>query len=174
MITKENLQIVVTNRNNNLFDLSLQHPVLLVFLRHFGCIFCRESMMVISREKESLEQQGIHLVMVHMSENEIGEKHLADYGLSGVEHISDPECRVYAMFGLAKGSFSQLFGLKVFIRGTEVALKNQIYPNGKQIGDGFQMPGVFLLKNGEIKSSFIHKSIADKPNYEELVKSCLI
>ncbi len=36
---------------------------------------------------------------------------------------------------------------------------------GKLQGDGFQMPGVFLIKDGEVIKSFIHKTAADRPDY---------
>jgi hypothetical protein len=35
-------------------------------------------------------------------------------------------------------------------------------------GDGFQMPGVFLIQGDEILNSFVHESAADRPNYIEL------
>lgn len=36
-------------------------------------------------------------------------------------------------------------------------------------GDGFQMPGVFLLYHGTVLRSYRHQSAADRPNYSQLV-----
>jgi hypothetical protein len=47
-------------------------------------------------------------------------------------------------------------------------------PDSKRIGDGLQMPGIFLLKNATIVESFIHNSVADKPNYESFIEVCHI
>jgi hypothetical protein len=41
---------------------------------------------------------------------------------------------------------------------------------GKLRGDGFQMPGVFIFNNGELKQSFIHKFSSDKPDYLKLTE----
>ncbi len=172
MINKQNLRLVTTNLGNNLLDLSCQNPVLLVFLRHFGCVYCKESMIEIASRRMTFEKKGVHVVMVHMGSYEVGEAYMKDFKIQGIEHISDEECKIYAMFGLAKGSFSQLYGLKTWIRGFELAATKQMIPSSKRIGDGFQMPGVFIIKDGEIKSSFIHKSVADKPDYEGLINSC--
>ena len=38
---------------------------------------------------------------------------------------------------------------------------------GVVLGDGFQMPGVFSLKNGKIYAAFRHKYSSDKPDYEK-------
>ena len=45
---------------------------------------------------------------------------------------------------------------------------------GAQLGDGFQMPGVFVLRDGQIRESFIHKLSSDRPNYEKLAKCCAV
>lgn len=174
MVDKNNLSIIYTNKGNNLYDLSMANPVLLVFLRHFGCVYCKESMMDIAKRRAKLEKKGILVVLVHMSDYQLAEQNFIEFSLNNIEHISDPECRLYALFGLTKGTTSQLFGLKTWIRGFELAVTKQILPFGPRIGDGFQMPGVFLLKEGEIKSSFIHKSVADKPDYEEIIEVCAI
>jgi hypothetical protein len=31
------------------------------------------------------------------------------------------------------------------------------------------MPGIFMLKDGIVKSQFIHKSVADRPDYQKLI-----
>ena len=42
---------------------------------------------------------------------------------------------------------------------------------GKLVGDGFQMPGVLLLKDGTIQRAFRHKTAADRPDYCELASA---
>jgi hypothetical protein len=39
VINRQNLSLIKTNKGNSISDLSDQSPVLLVFLRHFGCVF---------------------------------------------------------------------------------------------------------------------------------------
>ena len=166
------LSHISTSKGRTLLDASNETPVLLVFLRHFGCVFCREAMKDISKKRgEWKTNTNIEVVLVHMSDDKTAQDYFKKYNLKGVEHVSDPGCKLYAAFGLGKGSVSQLFGLKNFIRGFETTVKG-IPIRLKQIGDGFQMPGVFMLESGQIRESYIHKSAADRPDYDDIISCC--
>jgi hypothetical protein len=39
---------------------------------------------------------------------------------------------------------------------------------GRLAGDGFQMPGVFLIFKGEVIRSYRHHTAADRPDYINL------
>lgn len=162
-----------TDRGDTLAALSFQQPILLVFLRHFGCTFCREAMAELSKKRESFAEQGTKLVLVHMADSKTAERYFNRYNLKGVEHISDPDCKFYSGFGLAKGNFNQLFGLQSWMRGFNAGIV-QGHGIGAQLGDGFQMPGVFVIRDGLVKERFIHKLSSDKPDYEKLVKCCKV
>jgi peroxiredoxin len=166
------IQNVFTNTHESLDNLTRDRPVLLVFLRHFGCIFCREALDDLSEKMEDISSRNIDLIFVHMSETGIAEKFFKEYNLSGVKHISDPSCELYAHFGLTKGNFGQLFGLSTWIRGFELRKKGIAY-SMDQIGDSFQMPGIFLLHDGKVIDSYIHKTISDKPDYDKLIQTCV-
>ncbi len=173
MVNKELLSNVKTNHGEVIANLSLAQPVLLVFLRHFGCVFCREALKDIAVRRNDLTKKGVKVVFVHMSSNEIAENYFEEYNLKGVDHISDESCRLYDAFGLTKGSFTQLYGLKSWIRGVEAVALNKVKIGIQQIGDGLQMPGVFLIVNNTIKESYIHKSVSDRPDYLQLVNCCV-
>jgi len=162
----------ITSKGRSLNDASKEKPVLLVFLRHFGCVFCREAMKDIGKKKNEWEERNINVVLVHMSDNETAEKYFKKYKIPNIEHISNPSCSLYATFGLTKGTASQLFGLKNWIRGFEVTVQKGIPLGLRQIGDGFQMPGVFIIEDGQIMDSYIHSSASDVPNYEHLISCC--
>jgi len=166
------LKTIQTNQGRSLSEASGKKAVMLVFLRHFGCVFCREAMKDIGKRKSEWEEKNITVILVHMSDEETASKYFKQYGVEGFEHISDPSTKLYATFGLGKGRVSQLFGLKNFIRGFETTVKG--IPIGlRQIGDGFQMPGVFLIRNSMIMDSYIHASAADRPDYESLIQCCV-
>ena len=93
------------------------------------------------------------------------------FGLNNLEHISDPACSLYSDFGLSKGSFRQLFGLQTWKRGFDLK-REGMKLSMKKIGDSLQMPGIFLICDGDIKESYIHKNISDKPDYEKLINCC--
>lgn len=165
------LEEMTTNTGGNILQLSYKQPVLLVFLRHFGCTFCREALADLSKQKPVIEKLGSKIVFVHMTTNEVADRYFNRYELEGAIHVSDPECRYYAGFGLIKGSFTQLFGLSSWIRGFSIGVV-QGHGIGPMLGDGFQMPGAFVIQDGEVKEQFIHKLASDRPDYMALVEGC--
>ncbi len=162
------LDMFITNTGDDLRTVSEESPVLLVFLRHFGCTFCREALYDIQEQREQIEANGTKIVLVHMLEDEEeASMELAKFGITDIPHIGDPECILYRKFELKKGSVGQLFGFKVWMRGFHNALVKG-YGQGKEQGDAFQMPGTFLVFQGLVHKAFRHESAADKPNYVNL------
>ena len=174
-VEKDVLKEMNTNTGKNLFDLSRYNPIMLVFLRQFGCTFCRAALAEISSRRSEFEANGTRIVFVHMSDESTASKYFNRYKLENPIHISDPECHFYQTFGLVKGNFNQLFGLNTWIRGFQEGIVNG-HGHGlrSQLGDGFQMPGVFLIQNAKIKEQYIHKFASDKPDYEKLIECCSI
>lgn len=167
------LRTMITNKGHSLLDVTIRRPVMLIFLRHFGCTFCREALAEISKKRESIEALGSKIVFVHMSDNETADRYFSRYNLENATHISDPSCSFYASFGLVKGNMTQLLGLQSWIRGFSSAVIKG-HGAGKFIGDGFQMPGVFVISEGEVKESFIHKQASDRPDYVGLIQKCCV
>lgn len=164
------LKKMKTDRGRSLYEISEDHPVLLVFLRYFGCSFCREAMDDLSRIREKLNERGVQLICVHMDSHQKAERFFKKYKLKDIEHISDTNQQFYKVFGLVKGSFQQLFGLKNMLRGFDAAIiKGHGVSIPKPIGDGFQMPGVFLIDNGQVLSEYIHRMASDRPDYLAMV-----
>ncbi len=157
-----------TTHGSSLYELSQQHPVLLVFLRHSGCTFCREALADLSVGRVGIEKNGTKLVLVHMGTAASFAAFTADYGLGDVPAISDPERRLYRGLGLRRGKLIQLLGWSVWWRGLKSFLAG--HRPGALEGDGTQMPGVFLLQQGKVVRRFIHANAADRPDYEALAK----
>ena len=164
---------MMTDRNNSIAELSQQRPVMLVFLRHFGCTFCREALAELSQKRHAIEKMGSYLVFVHMSDNKTANRYFNRYNLDGVEHVSDPDCEYYASFGLVKGNFRKLFGLSTWIKGFQKGIIEG-QGLGQRMGDDFQMPGVFIVQDGRIQEHYIHKLASDRPNYEKLAECCVL
>jgi peroxiredoxin len=157
-----------TQHDVSIDELTRLSPVLLVFLRHAGCTFCREAIFDLAERRLEIEQTGTRLALVHMGTEEQGTKLFAKYGFQDLPRISDRSRALYRAFGLRRGGLGDLFGLKVLVRAfLGGALKK--HGIGKLAGDGFQMPGVFLLYHGEIIRSFRHQSAADRPDYMSIV-----
>lgn len=164
-------RMITVNTGESLAEMSDSQPVMLVFLRFFGCSFCREAISDISKQRKKLAGKGVRVVFVHMAPDpDTAENFFKKYKLFPVDHIADPEKVFYRAFGLSRGTPRQIFGLMNWIRGFQaVVLEGHGNANpSEELGDGFQMPGVFLVHQGKIKSQFIHKFPYDRPDYEEI------
>jgi peroxiredoxin len=160
----EQLERWSTNRGESLLALSERSPVLLVFLRHAGCTFCREAMADLARQRKRIEAAGVQIVVVHMSSSEKFREFAQRYHLEDLAHITNPDRELYRAFGLKHGSLRQLLGWEVWKRGLQAGIRDR-HGLGAVEGDSKQMPGAFLLRKGEIVRSHRHYLASDRPNY---------
>jgi len=164
------LASVRTESGASLLALAEESPVLLVFLRHFGCSFCRKAISDVAELGPELKRRGVRPVFVHMGTPELAKHYFDYYGLSEVERVSDPGAAVYRMAVFAvprKGLVSIVLNPAVWVGW----LKGAIFQHG--IGriqqDANQMQGLFFLKGARIVRRFVYKTIADEPDYLKLV-----
>ena len=164
------LASIKTESGACLLSLAEESPVLLVFLRHFGCSFCRMTIAQIGELQGELRARGVRPVFVHLGTPEIAKAHFDFYQLSDVERVHDPEAEIYKseFFGLGQESvWWQLVNLRVWFGWLKGTLFK--YGIGKIQGDGSQMPGVFFLKGAKIVRKFIYRNISDQPKWLKLV-----
>jgi peroxiredoxin len=166
----EALGSVRTESGATLLELVEASPVLLVFLRHFGCAFCRQAISDVADLKGELAARGVRPVFVHLGTPERAKPFFEYYGIGDVERVSDPEGAVYRMevFAVPRRSV-WLEALNPVVWAGWV--KGALFKHG--IGaireDGNQMPGLFFLKGARIVRRFVYKTIADEPDYLGLV-----
>ena len=164
------LSSIRTESGASLLELAEASPVLLVFLRHFGCSFCRKAISDVAELRGELQKRGVRPVFVHLGPPDLAKVYFEYYGLSDVERVNDPEAAVYQLpvFALErKNPFVQAMNPVVWAGW----LKGAIFKHGigKIEGDGHQMPGIFFLRGARIVRSFKYRTIADEPDYLKLV-----
>lgn len=155
------------NTGQRLDELADAQPKLVVFLRHAGCTFCRESLADIAEQRARIESRGCGIVLVHMGDNARDAALFEKHDLADVPRLADPDCRLYRQFGLDMGGFSELLGPLVWVRGFMAGLVRG-HGVGRLRGNGFQMPGVYLYHCGQILGGFQHARASDRPDYAEL------
>lgn len=163
------MQRIRSHRGATMAELSAERPVLVVFLRHTGCTFCREALDDLRRNRAAIERQGVRLAIVHMSSPLRATMRFEESELADVHRFSDPQCELYETFGLQRASFRQLFGWRVWWRGLQAALWNG-HGLGRLDGDGFRLPGVFVVHRDQVIVSHRARHAADRPNYEDLAR----
>ncbi len=156
----------------NLYDLSIDKPQLLVFLRHTGCTFCREAVADLSKQRNAIEEAGAGIVLVHVGEEAKVAEFLKGYGLDDLVRFCDPRCQLYRQFGLEQGNFRQLFGLRVWLRGFRAGIVDR-HGIGTIAGNPLQMPGAFVVHCGRFLRGYQHEAASDRPDYLAIIKEAL-
>ena len=166
----QTLASIRTESGASLLELAKASPVLLVFLRHFGCSFCRQAISDVAELRGELDKRGVRPVFVHLGTPERAKPFFDYSGIWDVERVSDPEAAVYQhpVFAISRmHPVLTLFQPAVWAGW----MKGAIFKHG--IGaikeDGKQMQAIFFLKGPKIVREFRYKTIADEPNYLKLV-----
>lgn len=156
---------VTTNQGHTLGELSQTHPVLLVFLRHAGCPFCKETLAKLKLHRAALTGQGTQIVLVHMQTDANAAAFFRNYGFEDVERVSDPDRTAYALFQIPRGSWWQVAGPAVWWRGLKATLTGA--PPGIPEGDIKQLSGTVLVHRGQIVRTHLPQDSGDIPAFSE-------
>jgi peroxiredoxin len=166
-IRAELLEKYRTQHGETLATLTAQQPVLLVFLRHFGCTFCREAVCELSELRKTIEAGGTRLAFVHLADSdEKARKFFSPHQLEDVPRIGDPSGELYQAFGLTRANWHEFLNYESIVRMLSASLRGHWV--GAPAGDVERMPGTFLIQNSEIRKAFRNKLVSDRPNYLEM------
>jgi hypothetical protein len=159
-----------TESGRTLLELVDESPLLLIFLRHFGCSFCRQTLDDVSRIREQIEGRGVRPVFVHLGTPERAKPYFDYYHLSDIERVSDPEASLYgspAFQVQRKNVFTQFLIPAVWKAWLLGAVRQ--HGMGMIQEDADQMPAVFYLRERAIAREYRYKTIADRPEYLKLI-----
>ena len=163
---REAMENAQTSTERTLLEESQQSKLLVVFLRHAGCTFCREAIADLGEKREEIRRTGARIALVYMSGGETIRELAEKRGIGDAILVEDADRALYRAFELRRGSFTQLFGPRVVLRGIAATLRGHIV--GKPQGDTLQMPGAFVVADGEIVRAHRHADASDRPDYCEL------
>ncbi len=143
------INYVRTSEGSNLSEVSQNERVLLVFIRQFGCLFCRENVTEMAKFQNVFNEKKLKLVFVHMGDPAYADQFFSNYFDKPVAHVSDPGRHLYKSLNLKRGTFFQLFGPMTWFRGFWVMFIKGIF-QGETEGDPLQLGGIFVLSKGQI------------------------
>lgn len=150
----------VNLRGNTLGQEIGEWETLLVFLRHFGCIFCRELVRDI-RDYHYSQAGFVPVIFFYQEIPEEGVRFFNKYW-SEARGISDQERDFYSTFGLGRGTVNQVVGPESMVCGIRATLKGNFM--GKPTADVWEMPGMFLVKNRMIMWKHHYRHAGDHPD----------
>jgi len=165
------LAAIHTESGAGLLALAEASPVLLVFLRHFGCPFCRQMISDVADLRGELETRGVRPVFVHQGTLEVAKATFDYYQAGDLERIHDPQAAIYQhpVFMLGRLSLArQMLKPAVWLGWLKGTVRK--YGIREVQGDSAQLAGVFFLNGAKIVRKFIHRSMADQPDYLRLAR----
>ena len=155
------------DRGRTLRALTDERQTLVVLLRHSGCTFCKQTLADLAARQADIENAGVGLAVAGMTASSEGLRSFGQqYGLTSAAWFADPDRLLYRALELRRGSFLQLFGPRVWVAGVLASLRG--HRIGKLDGDGFQMPGAFVIHRGRVVRAYRHTTAADRPDLREL------
>jgi hypothetical protein len=154
-----------TESGRTLLSVIDERPTLMVFLRHFGCPFCRQALDDVAKIESELARRDMHAVFVHLGTPERAKPYFDYYKLSHVERVSNPDGSLYGhpVFQLKRTNFFQLIRPHIWIAQLVGLIRD--HGIGLIREDVFQMPGVFFLRDRAIVNHYRHRTIDDRPDY---------
>lgn len=158
---------LLSNEGRSLADMSAAAPVLVVFLRHLGCTFCREALADLSAVRKEILGHGVGIALVHMALDDDAAILFRKFNLADLPRIADAEQRLYRAFGLGRATLRSLMAAPNLRRAMQSGLHHGV---GLLRGDAYQMPGVFVVDQGRAVASHVHRRVSDRPNYLALVR----
>ena len=142
--------------------LAAHSPALVVFLRSFGCTFCREAMADVAAARDDIRAAGAQVAFVHGGSEAEADRWFAKYGLTDVTRISDPTLAHYHAFGLGRTHLQALVDPKIWTRGAVCALSHGF---GAQTPTMMrQLPGIFVVQRDRVLAEYRHRSPSDRPD----------
>jgi peroxiredoxin len=150
-------------------EISQRQPILLIFLRHFGCALCREMVADVARHRRAIDAAGMRVVFVHMHTEAMAARFFERYGLADAARVSDPDHRLYEAFGLTRARPTHWLNRTVIARYLEAIFRRGHRP-GYVGGDVLRMPGAFVVRNGDIVRSFRPTNLSETIDLVQFVR----
>lgn len=138
---------------------------LMVFLRHYGCIFCKEMVRDLRAARES---DAGYPELLFFGQGDLDETAAFAQKLwPEMAIVSDPERTIFTAMELGKGSIYQMFGPRVWACGIRAGIKGNF--QSRIVGDPWTMPGLFAVDaNGTIRWRYTFDHAGHHPDWKNL------
>lgn len=125
----------------------LRGPLVVVFVRHYGCIFCRERAAEVRAHRASIEKKGAAIVFVGNGLPAMA-REFAAQNADGLPVLSDPTKKTFELAGMRRG-------LSTVLRPSMLTNAWRAFRSGhrqtKVQGDPWQQGGAIVLgKDGVV------------------------
>lgn len=150
-----------------LAELWKDRPVVLAFVRQFGCVLCREFVIELREHREAIREHGADVFVVGNGEPEAAARFRDSFDLD-FPVLVDPQRRVFQLLKFRRnlgGSANPavlLAALRAWFRGAR---------QGRTEGDPWQLGGILIVQpSGEVSYCYASRFAGDHPKIGEVVR----
>jgi peroxiredoxin len=141
--------------------------LVVAFMRHFGCAFCREHLIDLSGVYDELRSAGGDVVAIFQYRAESTRNFCRHRGVP-FDCLGDPDREGYRSVELRRGERKEFLGLKIVPGWVRAARKGAMV--GLPKGDIAQRPGTFVIdREGRVLYAHYNKDSTDNAPISELV-----
>jgi len=162
------LRATKTASGASLETLAAHGPLVLVFLRHFGCPLCQEMVADVAARRAAMAASGTTVVFVHMHPEPQAAAFFTRFGVQDLQRVSDPGRTLYRAFGVPRvgptswldpGTWRSYF--RTIVRGH--------HRPGYVGGDIGQASGVVRLVDGRIERVDVPAGMTSRADFDDLL-----
>lgn len=135
-------------------------PTLLVFLRHFGCVFCRET---VAELRQSSEAADFPPILFFFQGTPTEGRAFLRRDWPTVRAVADPGLRFYEAFGVERMSWTDM--LRPALWEAQRRARARGFEQGERSGDIWRLPGVFLVLGDRVLWSHEYRHAGDLPDF---------
>jgi hypothetical protein len=157
-----------TASGETLAALGANGPLLLVFLRHFGCPLCQEMVADVAARRATMTESGTTVVFVHMHPESQAATFFARYGVQDLQRVSDPDRTLYRAFGVPRVRPTSWLSLGAYRHYLSAIFRGGHLPNlvGGDVG---QMSAVVRIVDGRIDRDLRTPGFEIRPDFDDLL-----
>ena len=156
-------------------ELWREQPAVLVFLRHYGCVFCRAIAVQLHRARDGFESAGARLAVIGQGTPEQSEAFRRAQSIA-LPVYSDPERRSYEAAGAKVATFSELFSPRTVARGIGHTVTSRIRQGsiavhqGRLVDNPAQLGGVLVIApDDSVRYAHLSEDASDNPPIDEIL-----
>jgi peroxiredoxin len=141
--------------------------LVLIFLRHFGCLFCKQEAKRLAHDHQRFVDVGLSIVAVGVGTPARAARFARDHDLP-FPVFGDWDLVAYRAFGLGRATVSGFFNPAVYRAGLRAVLGGNL--PGPPTGDTAQLPGAFVIDpSGIVRFAHVGTHPGDNPTTDALL-----
>lgn len=168
-----NLRLQRADASVELRDRWADGALVVLFMRHFGCAFCREYLHRMSKRYGDFQAAGADVLAIFQYSADATRDYCASRRVP-FDCLGDPLREAYAELSLGRGGFRDLLGWRVARRYPRAIRTTGSMGGGAQGGDVAQLPGTFVIApDGTVAFAHYSASSADNPRVEDVLAAAV-